>query len=140
MAELVKAANKKASGIAILFGDSILLGKRCEKCHLTGSKVSYPGYWSIFGGIIEAGETPKEAAGRELYEETKIFIDFKDISFFKKIKNQDCDFYFHYYRSNKILIPELNAEHTEYGWFKLDSLNHFAEKIDNKIVKCILGI
>lgn len=32
----------------------------------------FPGYWSIPGGHVEAGETIFEAAMRELYEETRI--------------------------------------------------------------------
>jgi len=28
-----------------------------------------PGYWALFGGEIEAGETPEEAVKRECYEE-----------------------------------------------------------------------
>lgn len=29
----------------------------------------YPGYWTLFGGAVEAGETPNEAIHRELVEE-----------------------------------------------------------------------
>lgn len=31
--------------------------------------VSYPGYWGLFGGAVEAGENPAEAISRELAEE-----------------------------------------------------------------------
>ena len=33
-------------------------------------------------------------------------------------------------------FPEivLNYEHTEYGWFNINTLNSFVEKIDQKIV------
>jgi 8-oxo-dGTP diphosphatase len=32
-------------------------------------KILYPGYWGLFGGHIEAGETPEVAVVRELEEE-----------------------------------------------------------------------
>ena len=70
MAEHVKAANKKlSSGLAILCGESILLCKRIEAYY--GYKVPFGGYWSIFGGAIEKNESPKQAAKRELFEESK---------------------------------------------------------------------
>jgi 8-oxo-dGTP diphosphatase len=31
--------------------------------------ILYPGYWAFFGGHVEAGETPKEAVVREIFEE-----------------------------------------------------------------------
>lgn len=136
----VKAVSKKASGVAILFGDSVLLGKRCEKCYITGEPVSYPGYWSIFGGIIEKDEEPSIAASRELYEETEISIPPTNLTFLKKINNSDCSFYFHYYKSEEILFPKLNPEHTQHGWFKLNYLKSFTENIDPQIIDCILSI
>lgn len=41
----------------------LLLGKR-------GDQVTRPGVWGVFGGKIESGERPLEAAKRELLEET----------------------------------------------------------------------
>lgn len=39
------------------------------------NKKSYPGYWENPGGAVQAGETPVQAAVRELAEETGIRVD-----------------------------------------------------------------
>lgn len=140
MVENVKAANRRASGVAVLFENSVLLAKRSEKCYVTGRPYPYGGYWSVFGGSIDEGETPIECAGRELLEESKIFIDFKFIEFIDVIRDKYCDFYFHIYRSNKILVPQLCQEHSEFGWFKINELVNFQDLIDPKIVDLLDSI
>ncbi len=42
----------------------------------------YPDYWGIFGGQIEKGEIPRQAAIREIKEE--VGIEITDLKFFKK--------------------------------------------------------
>lgn len=44
-----------------------LLGKRGPECN-------NPGQWGFFGGNVDPGETPQEAAVREFYEEVGINI------------------------------------------------------------------
>jgi 8-oxo-dGTP pyrophosphatase MutT (NUDIX family) len=136
----VKAANRRASGVAVLFENSVLLAKRSDKCHITGNKYPYGGYWSVFGGSIDEGETPIECAGRELLEESKIFVDFKFIEFIDIISDEFCDFYFHIYRSDKMLFPQLCEEHSEFGWFKIDELVNFQDLIDPNIVQLLDSI
>lgn len=51
--------------IAILTqGDHVLLQLRDNI-----PNIIYPGYWGLFGGHLEAGETPRQALNRELLEE-----------------------------------------------------------------------
>jgi 8-oxo-dGTP pyrophosphatase MutT (NUDIX family) len=45
-------------------------------------KPSYRDYWQLPGGVIEAGESPHEAALRELDEETGIVKKLKDLEFY----------------------------------------------------------
>ncbi len=67
----------KGAGIILIDNqDKILLQHR-------DSNVSWhPSSWGIFGGQIEKGETPKQAARREIKEE--VGIELTDLKFFKK--------------------------------------------------------
>lgn len=38
-------------------------------------EISFPGYWDLFGGRVEAEETPEQALVRELKEELNIDIE-----------------------------------------------------------------
>jgi len=44
-------------------------------------RANYKNYWTFPGGIIDAGETPKEASIRETYEEVGIDVDSDAVSF-----------------------------------------------------------
>lgn len=44
-------------------------------------KANYKPYWTFPGGIIEPGETPKEGAIRETFEEVGIKVNPKDVEF-----------------------------------------------------------
>jgi len=56
-------------GVSVLCyrGDDVLLIKR--------SKPPYPEHWSLPGGLVDVGEPLKEAAERELREETGVLAD-----------------------------------------------------------------
>lgn len=51
--------------IAILYQDDKFLMQLRDNI----PTILYPGYWGLFGGHIEAGETPHEAVKREILEE-----------------------------------------------------------------------
>lgn len=44
-------------------------------------KATYKPYWTFTGGIIDAGETPKEAAVREVKEELGLTVQKDDLTF-----------------------------------------------------------
>ena len=57
---------KESVSSVVLIGGRILMLKRPDDSH------SYPGRWSLCAGKIEKGETPQQAAVREILEETGI--------------------------------------------------------------------
>ena len=127
---------KRVAATAVISGDMILLGKRITA--YDGEPVPFGGYWSIFGGEIEKGEAPFAAAMRELFEETQIKAPHPPtfISTFYDEENE-VEFTVYALEIPTMVTPILNNEHTECGWFKLDSLPTFLEKIDPKIVACM---
>ncbi|NCU37789.1 NUDIX hydrolase [Candidatus Saccharibacteria bacterium] len=44
-------------------------------------KANYKRYWSLPGGVIDKGETPRVAAAREVHEEVGICVDPSDLIF-----------------------------------------------------------
>ena len=126
---------RRAAAVAVIHEDLILLGKRCT--HYKGKEIPFGGYWSVFGGAVEEGESPIACASRELLEETKIEAPVYLLNYISSFDGDDLEFTVYSYEASELLIPVLDFEHTEYGWFKLDSLLNFTEKIDSKIVECI---
>ena len=125
-----------AAGVLIKFGNSILLCKRSSICN-------YPGHWSIPAGAIEDGETPEQAARRELMEETQ--IEAGELKFTKKIdglrsKSRGVEpFYVFTYEPSDIVFPKLDFEHTEFGYFRKEGLPEpMCENILN-LIKTILN-
>ena len=99
------------AGVAIVYEDEILLCLRSPKMEY------FPNYWSIPAGFVEYGETPQEAAIRELKEET--MIEILDCEFVGILRNA---FYIYRYNSGTKLKPILDKEHTSWDYFKKDEL------------------
>jgi len=88
--------------------------------------ISYPGYWSFFGGAMEEGEFPLRGLIRELKEELPD-CNFEDITYLNRIENLGI---LTYIFKGKIKEPEnyLNKKLTEgqkakYFWIdELDTI------------------
>jgi len=128
----------KASGVAVFFGNTVLLAKRSKNCYITGEPAPFGGYWSIFAGALEKGEKHQECAVREALEEASIKIDSKKLKYINTITNKKIKLRIYGVELEEILYPKLNPEHTAYGWFNVDALDSFSEKIDPKVVKSVI--
>jgi ADP-ribose pyrophosphatase YjhB (NUDIX family) len=77
--------------------------------------------WSLWGGMVENGEQPKEALLRELTEEMGSVPDIEKIYSFDVYQSKDR--HFKYYSFVSIVedefVPELNAESCGYCWIDL---------------------
>lgn len=68
------SAPKEVVVVLPYFDNKVLLQLRDIK-----NGIAFPGHWGFFGGAIDYGETPEDAAKRELIEE----IGYKPASIFK---------------------------------------------------------
>jgi mutator protein MutT len=109
---------KRYVGVLVKVGEEVLLCKR-------NSKGSLPGEWSIPAGSIEEGESPEQAALREVQEETGIesviekslgVIDFWFMAGGKRIHKTVHHYLFR--ESGGLLAPQ-ETEVDEVAWFPL---------------------
>lgn len=105
---------------------------------LRSSRVNEPLTWSItVSGKVDQGETPIEAAKRELLEETKYkgkINSIKKFDIFKDESDDGSEFTFTSYIIHvpKEFIPILNKEHNKAFWWDgkepIDGKLHFGTK------------
>lgn len=130
--------NKKviAAGVLLIAKSTgrILLGKRASR-HQEGN------CWCIFGGTFDKKDRfPKTTAYREFFEETG--VELTNISS-EPIYVQETNWvqystYVSFFPSE--FEPIINEEHTDYGWFDLESLElanihpGMIEMFENEIV------
>jgi 8-oxo-dGTP diphosphatase len=121
MSESVRAG----VGVMILKDGKVLLGKRNDDSIKASSELRGEGCWTMPGGKIHFGEKIREAAERELKEETGVIADkLKVVSVGNEIVKDAhfvtigflCD---NFEGEPKTMEPE---EITEWKWFPLDKL------------------
>lgn len=108
--------------------NKIILGKRAPG-------TNNPNQWNFFGGHIDKGETPKEAAVRELFEETSFKIDVGSLKEISVIGNA------HYFsaRTETPKDVKTTGEISKVTQYKLTDLpnnlhsktQNFFDKLDN---------
>ena len=104
-------------------------------------KSRYKQYWSPPGGMIDAGESPLQAAVREVAEETGVTIEQSDLEFFATIyrSNQKASSYLFVFRLKQSVaddtIVEIEAGEIEaYDWVsKADVLSKVRGKYNRAI-------
>jgi len=77
--------------------------------------------WSLWGGMLDGDETPKEALFRELEEEMGFVPDIEKIYPFDIYESRDKEFryYTFIWIVDEEFIPKLNKEAVGYAWVKL---------------------
>lgn len=121
------------AGVALTLNGSVVLARRIETCPHSQKKVSFGGYWSIFCGSLEKGETPKQAAVREVKEETRVSINSDKLIFLGQVRGLAI---FRYELEDYTNI-ELDYEHTEYGYFKIPEIHTSPHPVDEDVARAI---
>ena len=92
------------------------------------------GKWNIPKGHFKKGETPLQGSVREFTEETQISL--KEIpELIDKYQSKGGDFYVYKVDGSNKLIPRLNHEHTDWGYFTIDNLPSPMEENILRIIK-----
>lgn len=91
-------------------------------------KANYKAYWTFPGGIIDPGETPKQAAIRETFEEVGITVDPKDVHFVAVVnrKSDDADTYQFIFKARlvKSMLADVILQETEIDKYVLVTKTH----------------
>ena len=132
---------KRYAGIIVVSNNKVLLCKR-------NADGTYPGEWSIPGGTLEEGETPREGALREFFEETNYEIgsNLKFVGTLTRFNRDGTEargmMYCYQYEAEEFINPDLqNAkdgdEHTECGYF---SENEIPSPISPELYKLLTKV
>jgi len=118
--EMVEKGENEYAGVLLQVRDRFLLCKRSPNAG------KYPNIWSIPSGHVDPGERTKEAAMRELEEETHIKI--KDCTLAKVARDVGRKngkpgnmFIYHHILPNEI-TPIIDQEHSDWGYFTRSNL------------------
>ena len=114
----------------------VLMLKRPDRCH------SFPGIWSLVAGSIESGESPEEAAGREILEETAIQVGAPDAALDPIYVREGSTLWkvhpFAYRISDA--EPVLNEENEDFQWVSPDEISSFETvRETDTVVRSLLG-
>ena len=97
------------------------------------------GKWNVPKGHIKEGESPLEGSVREFLEETQISLQGIP-KLLDSWNNKGGKFYLYSLKGTKRLVPKLNHEHTDWGYFSSYELPSPINKDIEKIIKQKHGI
>ena len=118
--ELEVRKPKRIGGVVVKSEGQVLLVRRAENAG------KYPNFWAVPMGHVEDGEKMIQGAHREFQEETKLDIDINSLVYLDTLKDSK------YNRITALYMielpnkpePKLDHEHTEWGYYDVDSLPH----------------
>ncbi|MDH4330387.1 MAG: NUDIX hydrolase [Candidatus Moranbacteria bacterium] len=117
----------KAAKAVIVKEDKILLLKRSPKNHGQDN-------WDLPGGLIDSGESEKEALVREVEEELGVEIEIESIGgkwkFFRPLDNQwvEAQNYICHIISGEIALSD---EHIHFEWVSKENIKNYPVKDDS---------
>lgn len=127
--EVKKNKDKYKSRLVVYQPPKILLLKK------HGFKTKY----SLVGGFVDEGETPREALVREAFEEVGMVIDTEELFLLSKIRGKkDKNLVKYYYLLNNHDKPyELKEVHKFYDflWVDINEAVKYLEGTDKSVVK-----
>ena len=108
---------RQISNVILIRGARLLLGLRARE------RSAYPGCWAVPGGHVEPGETPVQAATREILEELGVTVtDLRQLEPIS-IREASGPVIFHMYSASQWIggEPAMNSdEHSQLCWFSVD--------------------
>lgn len=114
-ADVLASKHKRAASASVIIEDT--------RGRLLVVKAHYKPYWSLPGGFIDEGDTPREAAVREVSEETGIELDASNLEFAAFIDriSDVADTYLFVFRVIDPVDPDIKIvlqsdEIAEYSW------------------------
>ena len=118
--ELEVRKPKRIGGVVVKSEGQVLLVRRAENAG------KYPNFWAVPMGNVEKGEKMIQGAHREFKEETMLDIDINSLVYLDTLKDSK------YNRITALYMielpnkpePKLDHEHTEWGYYDVDSLPH----------------
>lgn len=130
--EISNYKNITSAGIIYIVNNKILIGFNNWRMQ-----------WEIPAGRIEKEETPREAAERELYEETHQKVnDMKFSGLFKRKRpNGELTYIAIYLSNEETIMPFIKSDNDEFDTIKLWDLNEtigYVDEVDLEIIKIAL--
>ena len=102
---------------------------------------NYVGHWSLPGGKAEPGETPEQAADRECVEELGNTAPVSKKKLLDRVKTPN-GMIFHTFAQpvHAEFQPQLNEEHTEFGWLPVSDLPKPLHPSVGRVLRENLGV
>lgn len=94
--------------------------------------IANPGNWAFIGGHIEYGETPADAAAREIHEETSISIAVKDLKTLTVLREKNRQKYVFYVTGQWKDSDIIRGEGQEMRFVPLDQVQRLAMSHEHK--------